>query len=259
MKTNKVLERSLKMNKGFVKGVLIFATGVGVGALIATIVLKKKQEREQTFTYVYNVKDDGEVVNKDYLDNYRTSTDEEGAAVKDLNEERVKRTERPRSNPYGKLVGGLGYAGEDIDGEPGDYVDPAELASPTEDEEETDGKDYYDFEKKTEEANNHSPKQHPYVITVEQFGEEMDHYDKITIYFYEDDEVLTDENEEVITDVSAIVGDDALYSFGDGSGDAEIVYVRNDKMQIDYEVIRLSKSYAETVCGFTDGKSGGRR
>jgi hypothetical protein len=63
------------------------------------------------------------------------------------------------------------------------------------------------------------------------------------------DDTLSDENEEIISDVSYVIGYDALSSFGDGSDDPDIVYVRNEKLQTDYEVTRLNKSYSETVLG----------
>lgn len=87
----------------------------------------------------------------------------------------------------------------------------------------------------------------PYVISLEEFQEGMPHYDKLTLYFYEDDEVLTDDQEEIIDDEEQIVGTEALQCFGHLSHDPEVVYVRNSNASTDFEVIRLSKSYAETV------------
>lgn len=87
----------------------------------------------------------------------------------------------------------------------------------------------------------------PYVISIEEFQDGMPHYDKLTLYFYEDDEVLTDEQEEIIDDEEQIVGTEALQCFGHLSHDPEVVYVRNSNASTDFEVIRLSKSYAETV------------
>jgi hypothetical protein len=129
-------------------------------------------------------------------------------------------------------------------------VDPAELERPSEDDDDQD-----EFRKISEDYYNHNKSEiKPYVITNEEFAEDMTHFDKLTIYYYEDDQTLADENEEIIQDVSSTVGDEALDKFGDGSDDPEIVYVRNEKMEIDYEVIRLSKSYKETVGGFTEDK-----
>lgn len=87
----------------------------------------------------------------------------------------------------------------------------------------------------------------PYVISLDEFHEGMPHYDKLTLFFYEDDEVLTDDQEEIIDDEEQIVGSEALTCFGHLSHDPEVVYVRNSNASTDFEVIRLSKSYAETV------------
>ena len=89
----------------------------------------------------------------------------------------------------------------------------------------------------------------PYVISDEQFSEENAHFDKISLTYYEDDCTLADEGDEIITDVDDTVGRENLDKFGELSGDPEVVYVRNEKLDIDYEVIRLSKSYSDTVMG----------
>jgi hypothetical protein len=91
----------------------------------------------------------------------------------------------------------------------------------------------------------------PYVISLEQFSEERDYYDKITIYYYNEDDTLADDNEEVIVDVIKHIGTDALTCFGDESDDEDIVYIRNEHLTTDYEVIRYHKSYQKTVLGIT--------
>jgi hypothetical protein len=95
------------------------------------------------------------------------------------------------------------------------------------------------------------------IISVEHYNETRPEYDKEILYFYEDDEVLVTEGEEIIDDVNETVGPSALLSFGEMSEDPEIVYVRNDNRRVDYEVIRLSKSYAEANgIGMEDGDEG---
>jgi hypothetical protein len=143
----------------------------------------------------------------------------------------VKKKETPRDR-YKKVVGSLKY-------------DRRQELEPVDEEAEAAYHNSKLSKKYTEDA--------PYVIAREDYDDEdMSHYDKLTIYYYEDDDTLTDENEEVIADVDSIVGGDSLTRFGDLSGDPEVVYVRNDKLQIDYEIIRLSKSYGETI-GFERG------
>jgi gas vesicle protein len=116
--------------------------------------------------------------------------------------------------------------------------------------------DFYKYQEMSRDSIARS-RMEPHVITYEEFNETMEEYDKVSINFYEDDEILTDENDEVIPYPVDVIGSEALNMFGEGSEDPEIVYVRNDKMGTDYEIARLSKSYAETVLGYTDSTERG--
>jgi predicted ATPase with chaperone activity len=83
----------------------------------------------------------------------------------------------------------------------------------------------------------------PYVISLEQFSEGALESD--TLYYYEEDDTLADTQEEQISDYVDLIGEDVLDRFGEKSEDPDIVYVRNEKMGIDYEVILLHKSFKE--------------
>lgn len=74
----------------------------------------------------------------------------------------------------------------------------------------------------------------PYIISPDQFVNENRYYDKITLYYYEDTgQLLTDE--EDLTEIDVSIGADSLEHFGEYEKD--VVYVRNDRLSIDYEVI----------------------
>lgn len=94
----------------------------------------------------------------------------------------------------------------------------------------------------------------PFVISREEFDEEFLHFDKITITYYEKDDVLADEQDEIIPDVEAVVGYDSLSRFGDMSDDDCVVYVRNVRLGADYEIILAQESYAESVLGIVQDK-----
>lgn len=81
----------------------------------------------------------------------------------------------------------------------------------------------------------------PYVISPEEFGE-MDGYTQISLTYFEDDDILSDENGVVIDDPEEIVGD-ALDHFGDYEEDS--VFVRSDPKRCDYEILKDLRSYAE--------------
>lgn len=80
----------------------------------------------------------------------------------------------------------------------------------------------------------------PFVISHNQYAydDEGDDYTKITISWYPVDRVLLDDDEDPITDVAGTVGWQSLNRFGDDSGDPDTVFVRNRRMETDFEVVR---------------------
>ena len=85
----------------------------------------------------------------------------------------------------------------------------------------------------------------PYIINDQEFSEECDHHDKVSLYYYQLDDVLCDEYEEVIEEIEEKVGYDALSVLDMQT----TVWVRNEPLCIDYEIISIKKSFAETVHG----------
>lgn len=83
----------------------------------------------------------------------------------------------------------------------------------------------------------------PYVISPDDFGDIYD-YDIITLTYY-DDGVLTDDMDEVIEDVDDIVGVDSLNHFGEYEDDC--VFVRNDRLKADYEILYDVRNYADVI------------
>ena len=84
----------------------------------------------------------------------------------------------------------------------------------------------------------------PRVISPDEFGELE--YDTVSLTYYEDG-VLADDMDESISDIEDLIGNDALNHFGDNEDDPDAVYVRNDRMKIDYEILRDPRPYSE-VC-----------
>jgi hypothetical protein len=225
--------------KGSIKGLLLFVAGSAIGSLVTAIVLKRDYRRlEEEFTQerLESMKRDkmAQKGSKEHIEASGEGQKDETYVpekITDLDRARYKKVTRKYTTVH--------------------TGDGREL--PVAEDDAIEEKDKYE-RMSLERVDSGDG---PYVITLEQFTEECDHYDKSTIYYYEDDDTLTDEGEEVITDVAVTIGDDALDNFGCGSEDPEVVYVRNDTYGTDYEVIRLSKSYAETVLGFE--KEDGRR
>ena len=83
----------------------------------------------------------------------------------------------------------------------------------------------------------------PYVIDQEAWGEFSD-YTLCELYYYAD-RVLADDNDEVVDDIDATVGRDALRMFGEQH--VESVFVRNDRLMIDYQIILMGSSYEDLL------------
>lgn len=94
----------------------------------------------------------------------------------------------------------------------------------------------------------------PYILTIDEYMTDDPEYQKVSVTFYEGDDTLADDRDTVIPEVEEHLGTDALTKFGLYSKDANIVYVRNERKKMDFEVVRNMASYVEMVAGFKDPK-----
>ena len=83
----------------------------------------------------------------------------------------------------------------------------------------------------------------PYVISPEEFGE-YEEYEKISLTYY-GDQVLADENDELVEDVEGAVGFKSLTHLGEYEDDS--VFVRNDRLKCDYEILLDQRTYSDVV------------
>lgn len=92
----------------------------------------------------------------------------------------------------------------------------------------------------------------PYVIHYDE-RHEMEGYSEESLTYYAADDVLCNERDEVVdpADRDRLIGEANLDRFGHGSGDPMIVFVRNDNLEIMYEIIKSPNSFAEEVHGIT--------
>lgn len=70
------------------------------------------------------------------------------------------------------------------------------------------------------------------------WSEDGDDYQKITVTWFPRFRVLVDEDEEVIEDVNNVLGFRNLNRFGDESDHPDVVFIRNFRLMVDYEVVR---------------------
>lgn len=92
----------------------------------------------------------------------------------------------------------------------------------------------------------------PYVVSRDSYENEYLDFHKNSLVYFTEDDTLCDDHDEIIDDVDHILGPEALKSFGEGSDDEDIVYVRNIRMQCDFEIVREHMSYRENVLGISD-------
>ena len=81
----------------------------------------------------------------------------------------------------------------------------------------------------------------PFVISPDEFGEDPN-YQTVSLTLYEDG-VLTDDYDNIVVDVDDWVGEDSLTHFGEYEADS--VFVRNESMQTDFEILRDLRTYRE--------------
>lgn len=89
----------------------------------------------------------------------------------------------------------------------------------------------------------------PYIITTEQYMNENVEWVKADLTYFEGDNVLIDSREEQWPDHAATVGIAALSSFGVGANDNDVVHVRNQSMNMDFEITRDRRTYVEVILG----------
>lgn len=98
-------------------------------------------------------------------------------------------------------------------------------------------------EKYTTDDESPTAESKPYVISPDEFGE-FEEYDRISLTYYAD-QVLADENDDKIKDVDEVIGVESLTHFGEFEDDS--VFVRNDRLKCDYEILMDSRTYSEVL------------
>ena len=108
--------------------------------------------------------------------------------------------------------------------------------------------DNFDY---SEEMKDRDPEM-PYVISREEYMENVSENEQSTLSYFAGDDVLLDEKEEIINDSDTVVGNQNLLRFGHGSKDNNTVYVRNEKLELDFEIVKSEGKYSEEVLGFIE-------
>lgn len=164
------------------------------------------------------------------------------------NQERIEREEyHKRMKEIGdKFVEGFENGIDSVDPETVEsYKDLASDYFRSEESGEVNMLDYY--RKKVEERNKKKEEEEDmtyehYVISPEEFGEVG--YNEVSLTYYADG-VLTDEHDKEISEdgIERLIGKESLKHFGEYEDDS--VFVRNDKLHTDYEILKDLRNYYE--------------
>lgn len=192
-------------------GFVIFITGAAVGAAASWYYAKKKYEQiaqEEIDSVKETFK---KKTNKPDISEEPITNAEDAAAYA---------KEKPSVMEYAKKLSGEGYTNYSNVEEPDEEYHPSGVTG-------------------AKEGNYKSP----YVIPPEEFGELFD-YDTISITYYSD-HILADDNDQIIEDVEDTIGFESLSHFGEYEDDS--VFVRNERLKVDYEVLLDQRSYSDVI------------
>lgn len=100
----------------------------------------------------------------------------------------------------------------------------------------------YDTSDKTEDRPVVEEADLPYEIAPDEYSEFED-YSYFSFTYY-DDGFVADDNDEIVEDVDDIIGNDLLERFKEDP-DLDSIYVRNDALKSDYEILRDYGNYTD--------------
>jgi hypothetical protein len=104
-----------------------------------------------------------------------------------------------------------------------------------------------------EELSKRSP-DHPYIIHQDEFMQDESAYSKTIYTYYAGDDTLVDTDGHPLPHADLVVGQDNL-KFGHGTDDIDVVYVRNEKLELEMEICRSAERYDEAVLGLDSDES----
>ncbi|MBO7450866.1 MAG: hypothetical protein J6U54_10910 [Clostridiales bacterium] len=86
----------------------------------------------------------------------------------------------------------------------------------------------------------------PYLITEDEFLNDKNEYDKISLTYYIFDDTLADESDEMV-DIEETISSDVYNQLADTDTD---LYVRNNVLETDFEIMRVEGSFHDRYGGF---------
>jgi hypothetical protein len=204
--------------------------GSGLGYLLSSYILRKileEQERiQEELTDPIYIIDEREVTKEEYDTYLKEQMNPDDNSPIPLTEKELKTYKNGKNTDYANVKPPVDFK-PGLDKVAAKYVGESVTKEPT------------------EEALG------PYIISFAEYANANSRSEnrRISIVYYEGDKTLADELEVKVNNPEQLVGPNALASFGTLSEDPDIVYIRNNKLGMDIEISRSSKSYDEAVLG----------
>ena len=85
----------------------------------------------------------------------------------------------------------------------------------------------------------------PYILDMSEYDTAYKN-DKVSYTWWEGSQTLTDEDEDIIADIDGVIGMRSLEAFGTelaDPGDPDVIYIRNDHMGLDINLVRDPRNY----------------
>lgn len=100
----------------------------------------------------------------------------------------------------------------------------------------------WDYEKEVDSRTETAP----YILHQEEFFADEKNYTQSSLTYFAGDDIMADEDESPVYNYKSVTGE---LKFGHGSGDPNVVYIRNDERRAEYEISRVDGLYSEEVLG----------
>jgi hypothetical protein len=94
----------------------------------------------------------------------------------------------------------------------------------------------------------------PYVITHDEFMENENGWTHQSLTYFNGDDVLVDDQQMPIPDIEEVVDSENLTKFGHGSRDPNVVYVRNERLETEFEITMRQTEFGKEVAGLGELK-----
>lgn len=78
----------------------------------------------------------------------------------------------------------------------------------------------------------------PYIIEPEEYGNKAEN--ECTVLMWYDDDILTDTYGVNVDDIVNTVGREFIDHFGENPEEPDVVYVRNDRLEMDYQILQCN-------------------